>query len=49
MRIVISLQVSTNTTITGNSNNNDDACINKIHEYCNEGERVDISDEDATE
>ena len=49
MRMVTLLQLSKVTTITGNSNNNDDFEINETHNYRDEGECVDIADDDATE
>ena len=49
MRMVILLQLAEVTIITDNSNNNYDFVINETHDYHDEGEGVDIADDDATE
>ena len=49
MRMVTLPQGSEVTTITDNSNNNDDFGIHETHDYHDEGEGVDIDDDDATE
>ena len=48
-RMEILLRGKKTTTSTGNSNSNDDYGANKIHDYHDEGEGVDISDEYETE
>ena len=42
------LQGSTTATSIGSSNNNGDSGINETHDYHDEGDGVDIADEDRT-
>ena len=49
MRMVTLLQLAEVTIITDNSNNNDNFVINETNNYHDEGEGVDIADDDATE